>query len=290
MTVFAQGLTARSFAQALGVTSSSATGVVIVGCNPLGLTIGRLFKDRGESVVIIDTDQAACDKAEAEGFEVYVGSAMNEEILEVAGLSSIGTFLAVTSNGEVNSVIAERAQEEFQPPRVFAVLPRKEEGEASKRSRGELKTPRLSVKQWNTFIKDDAVQMLTYDFTEDALEPEREKVIKLIEAGDMVPLIVEQSGGKVELTLDKMKWQAGSQLTYLLHDPTPQLIKRLSGARKPSRQIVKPKKETDAQTKANQTKAALTEPSNAEAITSKPQPPESKLGSSKETSSTLQDH
>ena len=241
MTVFAQGLTARSLAQALGITSSSATGVVIVGCNPLGLTIGRLFKDKGESVVVIDTDQTACEKAEAEGFEVYVGSAMNGEILEVAGLSSIGTFLAITNNGEVNSVIAARAQEEFQPPRVFAVLPRKEEGKASG-SRGEIRTPRLSVKQWNTFIQDDAVQMLTYDFTEEAIDLEREQVNKLIQAGDMVPLVTEHAG-KVEVTLDKIDWQAGSQLTYLLHDPTPQLIKRLSGARKPSRQIIKPKKD-----------------------------------------------
>lgn len=239
MTVFAQGLTARSLAKALGVTSGSATGVVIVGCNPLGLTIGRLFKARGESVVIIDTDKVACEKAEAEGFEVYVGSAMNEEILEVAGLSSIGTFLAITNNGEVNSVIAERAQEEFQPPRVYAVLPRTESVEPKDKNRGELQTPRLPVKQWNTFIQDDAVQAGTYDFTEDALELQREQVNKLIKAGDMVPLVSEQAD-TLEVVLSERQWKAGSRLTFLLHDPTPQLIKRLSGARKPSRQLIKP--------------------------------------------------
>ncbi|MEL6855050.1 MAG: cation:proton antiporter [Cyanobacteria bacterium J06606_4] len=247
MTVFAQGLTARSLAQVLGVTSLSATGVVIVGCNPLGLMIGRLFKGRGESVVVIDTDEAEAEKAAQEGFEVYVGSAMNGEILEEAGLSSIGTFLAITNNGEVNSVIAERAQEEFQPPRVVAVLPRTETGESDTYNRGDLQTPRFPVKQWNTFIKDDAVQTGTYDFTEDALDLQREQVNKLIREGDMIPLIVEQKGkeqkGKVEVALGETVWQAGSQLTYLLHDPTPQLIKRLSGARKPSRQIVKPTKE-----------------------------------------------
>ncbi|MGB3790743.1 MAG: cation:proton antiporter, partial [Phormidesmis sp.] len=239
MTVFAQGLTARSLAQALGVTSSSATGVVIVGCNPLGLKIGRLFKDRGESVVIIDTDKAACDKAKEEGFEVFVGSAMNEEILEEAGLSSIGTFLAVTSNGEVNSVIAERAREEFQPPRVFAVLPRSKTGDAATQNRGEIKTPRLPVKKWNTYIADDAVQMGTYDFTEDAIAPQREQVNKLIAEGDVIPLVIEQAE-KLEVALGETDWPSGSQLTYLIHDPTPQLLKRLSGTRKPSRQIIKP--------------------------------------------------
>ena len=242
LTVFAQGLTARSLAQLLSVTSTSATGVVIVGCNPLGLAIGRLFKDRGESVVMIDTDQAACEKAAGEGFETYVGSAMNGEILEEAGLSSIGTFLAITNNGEVNSVIAERAQEEFQPPRVFAVMPRIEVGEPDAKVRGDLRTPRLQVKQWNTFITDDAVQKGVYDFTAEAIAAQRDQVNKLIREGDMVPLVTEQNE-KLEVALGEMTWPVNSKLIYLLHDPTPQLIKRLSGARKPSRQIVKPTKE-----------------------------------------------
>lgn len=239
MTVFAQGLTAKRLAQFLGITSSSATGVVIVGCNPLGLTLGRLFKDKGESVVMIDTDQVASEKATEEGFDVYVGSGLNGEILEEANISSIGTFLAITSNGEVNSVIAERAQEEFQPPRVVAVLPRATDAETDSKSRGDIRTPRLSVKTWNTFITDDAVQSSTYDFTEDAIEPQREQVNKMIRDGDMIPLITEQAG-KIEVALGETSWPAGSKLTYLLHDPTPQLLKRLSGARKPSRQIVKP--------------------------------------------------
>ncbi|MEM9090919.1 MAG: cation:proton antiporter [Cyanobacteria bacterium P01_F01_bin.53] len=250
MTVFAQGLTARSFAQLLGVTSSSATGVVIVGCNALGLTIGRLFKDRGESVVVIDTDESACAQAEEEGFEVYVGSALNGEMLEDAGLSSIGTFLAITNNGEVNSVIAERAQEEFQPPRVVAVLPRTEEEEAGAKSRGDLRTPRLSVKRWNTFITDDAVERGVYEFTAESIEAQREQVNKLIRSSDMVPLVIEKNG-KLEVALGENDWQIETKLVYLLHDPTPQLIKRLSGARKPSRQLVKPVAEKPSKAEAD---------------------------------------
>ncbi len=266
MTVFAQGLTARSLARVLGVTSSSATGVVIVGCNPLGLKIGRLFKDRGESVVIIDTDKAACDQAAAEGFEVFVGSAMNEKILEEAGLSSIGTFLAVTNNGEVNSVIAERAREEFQPPRVFAVLPRAKAGESVSKSRSEVKTPRLPVKKWNTYIMDDAVQTGTYDFTEDAIAPQREQVNKMIKEGDVVPLVIELAE-KLEVALGETEWPVGSQLTYLIHDPTPQLLKRLSGARKPSRQIIKPTPEVSS-AEAASSEAASSEAASSEAASS----------------------
>ncbi|MFK8183126.1 MAG: cation:proton antiporter [Phormidesmis sp.] len=236
MTVFAQGLTARSVAQMLGVTSSSATGVVIVGCNELGLMIGNLFKKRGEAVVLIDTDEKACETAREKGFQAYVGSALNGEILEEAGISSIGTFLAITNNGEVNSVVAERAQEEFQPPRVFAALPRTEESDTQ--TRGEVRTPRLPVKQWNTYIADDAIEKATYAFTDDALDNQKEQINKLIRSGEMLPLAVEQDG-KIELVLGESDWQAGRQLTCLLHDPTPKLMKMLSGARKPSRKLEK---------------------------------------------------
>ncbi|MEO0648725.1 MAG: hypothetical protein AAFZ17_21645, partial [Cyanobacteria bacterium J06650_10] len=110
--------------------------------------------------------------------------------------------------------------------------------------------------------------------TEDALELEREQVNKLIKAGDMVPLIVEQPG-KVEVTLDQIEWQAGSQLTYMLHDPTPQLIKRLSGARKPSRQIIKPQKGANAQSIAQssaQSNIPSDMPLNTQANSTKPTP------------------
>ncbi|MGD1948315.1 MAG: cation:proton antiporter [Leptolyngbyaceae cyanobacterium] len=126
MTVFIQGLTARSVAKFLGITQADATGVVIVGCNPVGRLVGRLFAQQGESVVMFDTDEAACELARKDGLRVYLSSALDAELLDEAGLSSIGTFLALTTNGEVNSVVAERAAEEFQPPRVLAVLPRSE--------------------------------------------------------------------------------------------------------------------------------------------------------------------
>ena len=54
-----------------------------------------------------------------------------------------------------------------------------------------------------------------------------------------MPLVIKQDG-KLNVALGENNWQAESTLVYLLHDPTPQLLKRLSGARKPSRQLVKP--------------------------------------------------
>ncbi len=119
MTVVCQGLTAGWVAQCLQITSQEATGVVIVGCHPLSLLIARFFQERGENVVMIDTDPDFFAQAEAQNVRVIASSALDGSVLEEAGLDSMGTFLAMTSSGEVNFVLAERAAEDFNPLQLF---------------------------------------------------------------------------------------------------------------------------------------------------------------------------
>jgi NhaP-type Na+/H+ or K+/H+ antiporter len=238
LTVFIQGLTARKLAQFLRLTLDEATGVVIVGCHPLGRLIGKRVQDQGESVVMIDTDEEACRQAEAEGLQVYLSSALDADVLEAAGLSSIGTFLAMTTNGEVNAVVAERAAEEFQPPRVFAVLPGSDtETPTSVVNRNsKVTTIKLPIKTWNTYLGDDAVQIGTTQLNTEQLEEQRIQLNKLIGEGDLMPLLVQRDN-KLDIAFSKDDWQAGDTITYLLHDPTPQLIKRLSGGKRPARLV-----------------------------------------------------
>ena len=242
MTVFVQGLTARSVAKFLGITQADATGVVIVGCNPVGRLVGRLFNQQGESVVMFDTDEEACELARQDGLRVYLSSALDAELLDEAGLSSIGTFLALTTNGEVNSVVAERAAEEFQPPRVLAILPRtdKENGKESEsklNGKGSKVTPTpLAIKTWNTYLKDDAAELKTTQLQVDDFEKQRERLNKLIASGDLLPITLQRNG-KLDVVLGKGVWQPGDTVTYLMHDPTPQLLKRLSGGKRTGRLV-----------------------------------------------------
>ncbi len=85
MTVVCQGLTAGWVARCLQITSQEATGAVIVGCNPLSLLIARFFQERGENVVLIDTEPEYLAQAEAQNIRVIVSSALDAEVLEEAG-------------------------------------------------------------------------------------------------------------------------------------------------------------------------------------------------------------
>ena len=230
MTVFLQGLTARWIAQWLQITSHQATGAIIIGCNPLSILIARIFQDKGESVVLIDTDAEACRQAEAENLRVYLSSGLDTEVLEEAGISSIGTFLAMTNNGEVNFVLAQRAAEEFSPPRVLAVFPRDSEATTENKNTKVQQAflSQLSIKTWNEYLLDGQVKLGKTTFKESGFSFQQVHLQALINAGELVPLLIERDE-RLQVVPATEDWQHDDQIIYLRHDARPKLLKRLSG-------------------------------------------------------------
>jgi NhaP-type Na+/H+ or K+/H+ antiporter len=237
LTVFLQGLTARWVANLLQINrQSGATGAVIIGCNPLSRLIARLFQERGESVVLIDTDPEACQKAEQENLRVFQSSGLDIEVLEEAGLDSMGTFLAMTSNGEVNLILAQRAAEEFKPPRVLAVFPRDPQTNTgtNKTKVNQAFVPQLPIKSWNQYLNDGQVKLGKTALREPGFAFQLAHLQALIRSGELVPLLVEREA-TFQVVPATENWQPGDQIIYLLHDPRPKLLKRLSGASPSSR-------------------------------------------------------
>ncbi len=240
ITVVTQGLTARWMANFLRVTSSSATGAVIVGSTAVSRLIGRLFVERGESVVIIDTNSEACEQAKKEGLRVYQSSALDPNVLEEAGLESIGTFLAMTSNGEVNLVLAQRAAEEFKPPRVLAIYPRDPQSKTApnkeKVQQAFINDP--SLKQWNKYFENQEIKLGETVLKQPGLEFQRSHLQDLIRSKELIPLLVERQGNLQVLSASET-WQLNDRIIYLLHDPKPKLLKRLSGSQQSTLMIEK---------------------------------------------------
>ncbi len=242
MTVFIQGLTARLLAQLLGITSSTATGAVIIGCTPLGRLIAKLFQLQGESVVLIDTDPEACQAAKAEGLTVFQSSGLDHKTLEEAGISSMGTFIALTSNGEVNLVLAQRALEEFKLPRVYAIFPTNGNEEVPvkpKVTQAQSKVVQVSMDQtafktWNQYLKDDQVKLGKTIFREIGLSLQQAHIQALMRSGELLPLLVKRQGN-LQIVRSDEDWLAEDEIFYLLHDPRPNLLKRLSGGVQTSR-------------------------------------------------------
>lgn len=238
MTVFFQGLTARWVASWLKITSSDAKGAVIIGCNSLGRFMGRLFQQLGESVVMIDTDPEACKKAEKDNLPVFQSSALDTQVLTEAGIESMGTFLALTNNGEVNLVLAQRAVEEFQPPRVLASFPQNSSTEnTSKTKVNQALIPQLPIKTWNSYIDDGQIKLGLTVLNEPDFSFKLAHLQALIRAGEMLPLLLKRNGS-LQVSVAEEEWQVGDEIYYLIHDPRPKLLKRLSGGNQASRLIL----------------------------------------------------
>ncbi|MBW4558399.1 MAG: cation:proton antiporter [Trichormus sp. ATA11-4-KO1] len=234
-TVVCQGLTAGQIAKWLRITSKDATGAVIVGCNPLSLLIARFFQERGETVVMIDTDPERCAKAAAQDIRVISSSALEVSVLEEAGLASMGTFLAMTSNGEVNFVLAQRAAEEFNPPRVLAVFPRDPQANSSSHNKvHQAFATDLAIKTWNEYINDGRVKLGTTTLNDAEFPKQQDRIQEKIRSGELIPLLVERED-HLQVMPASQEWEVGDRIIYLLHDPRPNLLKRLSGGSQSTR-------------------------------------------------------
>ncbi|MEA5576700.1 cation:proton antiporter [Anabaena sp. UHCC 0451] len=230
MTVFCQGLTAGWLVKWLRITSKDATGAVIVGCNPLSLLIARFFQERGESVVMIDTDSQYFAQAEAQNMRVIASSALDAEVLEEAGIASLGTFLAMTNNGEVNFVLAQRAAEEFNPPRVLAVFPRNSQTSTSTNTRvNQAFVSDLPIKTWNEYLNDGRVKLGTTTLNEAEFASQQEHIQEKVRTGVLVPLLIDREE-RLQVMSVNQDWEVGDRIIYLLYDSRPNLLKRLSGA------------------------------------------------------------
>ncbi|GAB4377630.1 MAG: sodium:proton antiporter [Elainellaceae cyanobacterium] len=228
LTVVIQGLTAQGVANLLRVTEREATGAVIVGSNPLARLIARLFKERDEPVVLIDTNASALKEAEQEDLQVRLSSAMNSSALEEVGLDSMGTFLAMTNNSEVNLVLAQRAAEEFAPPKVLAVFPREVHQGSVLGKVQQAFTGGLPLSNWNSYLREGQVKLVETVLRAQEFVEQRTYFQALIDAGSLIPLLVERQG-HLQVVQAEQNWLPGDRLICLVHDPKPKLLKWLSG-------------------------------------------------------------
>lgn len=210
---------------ALSVAAILFEGVLNLSLRKLG-RVSRSLRNL-VTVVLIDTDADACQKADAENLPVFQSSGLDRSASEEAGIESMGTSIALTNNGGVNLVLAQRAIEEFAPPSVLAAFPRQVQNSSTgKIDRALLQN--LSLKTWNQYIDDGQ-----YKLGKTLLQKTAELGIKqahlqaLMRSGELLPLLLKRDKSLYVVTATD-EWQPKDELIYLLYDPRPKLLKRLS--------------------------------------------------------------
>jgi hypothetical protein len=227
LTVFLQALTAPWLARWLEITSNQATGIVIVGANPISMLVANLFLQRGEYVVVIATDETQVTLPPQENLQVSTRSAIEPEALAAVGIDGLGTFLALTENTNVNAVIAQQVAEEFAPPRVVAAFPSETTTSSVVK---QAFSANFDYETWLSHLRDGAVRLGMTVIQSDAAQ--QLHLRSLTESGTLLPFVMQQMD-KLSIVTVGTEFVAGDQLIYLFYDPKPQLLKRLSGSSQP---------------------------------------------------------
>ncbi len=104
-----------------GGTAKASQYIVIVGCGRLGSLLAGQLSAQGHSVVVIDQQEATFGglSSEFSGFQI-VGDAAEMATLRKAKVDKADCLLAVTSEDNVNLMVAQIAKTFFETPTVLA--------------------------------------------------------------------------------------------------------------------------------------------------------------------------
>ncbi len=110
LTVLATGISARFIAERTGVIPME---ILMVGGGGVGRALAERFLKRGENVVIIDNDEANCQKAIKLGIRAIHGDAEDVAMLKEAGIEHAKYLVATTDQDNTNLLVCQIAKTKF---------------------------------------------------------------------------------------------------------------------------------------------------------------------------------
>lgn len=123
-TVCFYGLLAAPIARHLGLSEEHPRGVLVLGAHPWAREVARSLTQGGADVTLVDTNRKNVVDAQLAGLRVVHGNVLSENFLEGVDVPSLGAFVALTSNDEVNVLSTTRFASLLGRARTFRLPPR----------------------------------------------------------------------------------------------------------------------------------------------------------------------
>ena len=108
---------ARQIGDLLGV---SPMRTIIIGGGRVGRTRAKRLENRGEFVVIVESDDRQIEQARSDGHTVYEGDGTDTEVLRKAGIEDTKRFIAATRDDNINLLACQLARTTFGIEAVYS--------------------------------------------------------------------------------------------------------------------------------------------------------------------------
>lgn len=118
-TVAIYGLAAAPLARRLGLASQRPEGVLFLGGEPWVVEAGKMLKEGGIEVLVVDRNATNAAAARMAGLRAVNADALSSFVAEELELFGIGRLLAVTPNFEVNTLACEEFIHQFGRGNVY---------------------------------------------------------------------------------------------------------------------------------------------------------------------------
>ena len=122
VTVVFAGLTGGFMAEILGLRRPSQTGWVFLGANALARALAKLFREDGQEVVCIDSNDDHCRAAENDCTRVIFGNGLQARNLLRSEIDIRRGAIALTANDEVNYLFIQKVKEETKSITLYTTL------------------------------------------------------------------------------------------------------------------------------------------------------------------------
>ena len=150
----------------LGYTDDPARRkAVLVGANALSEAVARVLSSAGRTTVAVDASSWRLDRFRTAGLPIVIGDARDAATYEDAGVERDSLVVAISTNDELNLLVAEMVRAEFgvEHPVVAIQQPPEELGRRSRAWIDLFGGGSVDVPKWNRKIEDEQAVEVTID-------------------------------------------------------------------------------------------------------------------------------
>lgn len=224
-TVVAHGFTIGWLGRKLGLASSAAPGILIVGASSFTTKLAKTLDEMGQKVLLIDSSWGDLQQARLSGVPTHVGEILSEHTEYEVDMNPYESMIVATETDSYNSLVVNNFVPEFGRPNLYQTAIH--EGDPAD-FHSSLSGRTLFGEKWNIHELDHLTELgytvrstqLTKQYT---YEDYKAKCVD-----GTIPLLIQRSQGqgKVEFFTDGNKLEPKPGDTIVSLTPTPQLRDR----------------------------------------------------------------